>query len=91
VRIKYMTMQAVGWTLEEFGYATAYRLFMPDAADSDWAYLHDRDSTPLEQAGLSAAEPMRPPPASDTAKGLDACRAKLCCSSPARERVYPER
>jgi hypothetical protein len=43
---------AVGWTLEEFGYAAAHRLIMPGAADSDWAYLRDRDTTPLEQAGF---------------------------------------
>ena len=62
MRVEYMTMRRpLDGLSKSSWYAAAYRLFMPGAGDSDWAYLHDRDSTPLEQAGLSAVEAMRPP------------------------------
>jgi hypothetical protein len=56
-----------------------------------FAYLSDRDITPLRMCGSFGVEPNSTHLFFDTAKGLDTCRAKLCCSSPARVHISPER
>ena len=92
MRVKYMTIR---WPLGGLSKSSGYAAAVPAVHAWCRRFRLGVSARPRQHSirtgGSFGGRADEAAPASDTAKGLDTCRAKLCCSSPARERIYPER